>query len=168
MQFSSTFSHFMDFSTICHCYCLCNTVHYGAQTSVLVTLLTKEGIKKKQSLTRSVTVDGKFSILVWYLFSSPLCLLAELPLAHIINGTEAELIGACRDQTIDRHCRGLRLNTGQQDGPGSIWNQRELKFYTLFQAKTIMVYWHKQLFFLLHLLKSNSLKMTSQTYSSSG
>lgn len=53
-------------------------------------------------------------------WSSPVCLLAELPLPHIINGTEAELIGARRDQAIDRHRCGLRLDIGQQDGPGSI------------------------------------------------
>lgn len=53
-------------------------------------------------------------------FSSPVGLLAELPLPHIINGTEAELIGARRDQAIDRHCYGLWLDIGQQDGPGSV------------------------------------------------
>lgn len=57
--------------------------------------------------------------------SSPVCLLAELPLPHIINGTEAELIGARRDQAIDRHRHGLWLNAGQQDGPGSVWNTGE-------------------------------------------
>jgi len=56
-------------------------------------------------------------------FHSPLGLLAELPLAHVVNGTEAELIGARRDQAVDRHRYGLRLDIGQQDGPRSVWNE---------------------------------------------
>lgn len=63
-------------------------------------------------------------------FSSPVCLFAELPLPHIINGTEAELIGARRDQAIDRHCCGHRLNIGLQDGPGSIWKKENQVFFT--------------------------------------
>lgn len=56
---------------------------------------------------------------------SPVRLLAELSLPHIINGTEAELVGTRRDQAIDRHCRGLGLDAGQQDGPGSVWNTQQ-------------------------------------------
>lgn len=58
--------------------------------------------------------------------NSPVSLLAELPLAHIVNGTEAELIGARRDQAIHRHRYGLGLDIGQQDGPGSVWNKEGL------------------------------------------
>lgn len=54
---------------------------------------------------------------------SPVRLLAELSLPHVIHGAEAELIGTRRDQAIDRHCRGLGLDAGQQDGPGSVCNR---------------------------------------------
>lgn len=57
-------------------------------------------------------------------FGSPLRLLAELPLPHVVNGTEAELIGARRDQAVDHHRRGLGLDIGQQDRPGSICNKQ--------------------------------------------
>lgn len=65
-----------------------------------------------------------FKMLMWDIksvFSSPVCLLAKLSLSHIINSTEAELIGASWDQAVDRHCCGLWFNIGQQDGPGSIY-----------------------------------------------
>lgn len=58
---------------------------------------------------------------------SPVCLLTELPLPNIINGTEAELIGASRDEAVDRHCCGVRFDIRQEDGPGSIWNKAKSK-----------------------------------------
>lgn len=35
--------------------------------------------------------------------SSPLSLLAELALPHVVDSAQAELVGASRDQTVDRH-----------------------------------------------------------------
>lgn len=53
---------------------------------------------------------------------SPLRLLAELSLPDIVDGTEAELVGAGGDQAVDGHCGRLGLDAGQQDRPGSVWN----------------------------------------------
>lgn len=66
---------------------------------------------------------------------SPLRFLAELSLPHVINGAQAELIGARRDQAVDRHRRGLGLDAGQQDGPGSVWNREQAAFFHLPAAR---------------------------------
>lgn len=50
----------------------------------------------------------------------PIGLLAKLASAYIVDGTQAELIGARRDETTNDHAGGLRLNVGQQHRPRGV------------------------------------------------
>lgn len=56
---------------------------------------------------------------------SPLRLLAELSLPDVVDGTEAELVGARGDEAVDGDGGRLGLDAGQQDRPGGVWNDRK-------------------------------------------
>lgn len=61
------------------------------------------------------------------MISSPVSLLAELALANVVDGTQAELVRACRDQPVDRYSSRLWLNVGQQDRPRSVCVEQIMK-----------------------------------------
>lgn len=50
----------------------------------------------------------------------PIGLLAELASAHVVDGTQAELVGAGRDEAADGDPCGLRLDVGEEHGPRRI------------------------------------------------
>lgn len=56
--------------------------------------------------------------------SLPLRVLAELSFPHVIDCTEAELVGTCGNQALDGHRGSLRVHTGQEHGPWSIYRER--------------------------------------------
>lgn len=57
---------------------------------------------------------------------SPLRVLAELTPAHIIDSTQAELVGTGRHQPPHHHPCQLRVNTGQQHCPGCICGEKAM------------------------------------------
>lgn len=50
----------------------------------------------------------------------PVSLFAELASAHVVDGTQAELVGACWDEASDGNPSRLWLNIGQQHCPRGI------------------------------------------------
>lgn len=50
----------------------------------------------------------------------PVRLFAELASADVVDGTQAELVGARRDEAADGNASRLRLDVGQQHRPGGV------------------------------------------------
>lgn len=60
---------------------------------------------------------------------SPLRVLAELSLPHVVDSAKTELVGPCGDQALDHHGSSFRVHAGQEHRPGGIcmdrgWRQR--------------------------------------------
>ena len=60
---------------------------------------------------------------------SPLRVLAELSLPHVVDSAKTELVGPCGDQALDGHRGSFRVHAGQEHRPGGIcrdrgWRQR--------------------------------------------
>lgn len=55
---------------------------------------------------------------------SPLCVLAELAPAHIVDSTQAELVGTGGHQSSHHHPRQLGVDAGQQHCPGCICGEK--------------------------------------------
>lgn len=69
-------------------------------------------------------MESPTPLLEEHLLPSPLRVLAELSLPHVVDCTKAELVGACRHQALDHHRGSLRVHTGQEHGPGCIYEDR--------------------------------------------
>lgn len=55
-----------------------------------------------------------------YVQHQPVSFFAELPSAHIVDGTQAELIRACWNKATNSNPGRLWFNVGQQHRPGGI------------------------------------------------
>lgn len=60
----------------------------------------------------------------------PLALFAELPSAHVVDGAQAELIGARRGEAAHHHPVGLRMDVGEEHRPRSVWQRKSPKSST--------------------------------------
>lgn len=59
-----------------------------------------------------------------HVLPSPLRVLAELSLPHVVDGTKTELVGARGHQALDHHGGSLGVHAGQEHGPGGIYKDR--------------------------------------------
>lgn len=59
-----------------------------------------------------------------HLLPSPLRVLAELSLPHVVDGTKTELVGARGHQALDHYRGSLGVHAGQEHGPGGIYKDR--------------------------------------------